>query len=246
MDSAAEAAMNGKRGKAVWTAAVVLMAVACVPLSDWMAAAGDGFGSSPSVLPTYTLYPTYTILPESTREITKLAVITNTPDPTPTKTDWKPTPVRYTPLPTADLTDLPENIIQGSMVSGVEPYEAVYLFNLLQKVAQDRDPRPLLEFFRFPLHQTGKCPGDVIENPEEFVRHFSTIMNETTRKNILQIKLEDVFLNWRGMALAANYRYDIWITAYLGGEGTYFVMESFLGYSIFWERVEADPDPATW
>jgi hypothetical protein len=194
--------------------------------------------------PTYSPYPTYTVQPASTKEVTRIVVVTKTQVPTPTKTDWRDPTVQYTPLPTVDLSDVPPEIIKRASVAGMKPNEVVYLFNMIQRVAKDRDPVPLLDFLRFPLKEWTKCPGDVIETQEEFILRFPSIMTESARANILKLKMEDIFLSWRGMALAANTPFDIWFLAYCtdGNCTTHFiVLEVFIKYSIFWEMVEGSP-----
>jgi len=224
---------------------ILLLIPSCIPLENIITKYVNETRSAWTVLPTYSPYPTYTIQPSFQKEITRIVVVSKTLVPTPTKTKWRPTTVWYTSVPTVDLTGIPHDIIDRASVAGLEPNEVVYIFNLLQKAAVDRDPNLLLDFLRFPLHQSGKCPGDVIETPEEYVKRFPFLMSETTRKNIIKMKIEDTFLSWRGMGLKANYPYDIWIIPYCGDtecKTTFIVLEKFLEYSIFWELVNGNPN----
>ncbi|MBN2244188.1 MAG: hypothetical protein JW793_15990 [Acidobacteria bacterium] len=226
----------------------ILIASACFSSGNTAVTMAEETKSAWTIPPTHSPYPTYTLQPEWIREITSIAIVSRTPVPTATKTDWREPTEYYTPLPTVDLAGVPDWIIQSASVAGMEPYEVVYLFNLIQRVARDRDPYPLLDFLRFPLKEVVKCPGDIIETPEEFVRRFPSLMTEAIRANILKQTIDEIFLSWRGMAMEGNTRYDIWLIPYCADqecETHYIVLITFLRYTVFWEMVGMTTTPAS-
>jgi hypothetical protein len=148
---------------------------------------------------------------------------------------------RHTSLPTINPSLIPPELIQAGKYSSITPEEAVYLFNLLQKSAKDRDPYLLLEYFHLPIHEPQRCPGDLITTSEDFVKRFPELMNESTRTKILSLKLSDIALGMDGMALAVNSRFDIWFVASCDSsscESKRIILTSFLGFVTYWDYWE--------
>jgi hypothetical protein len=92
-------------------------------------------------------------------------------------------PVRkITTLPTINENDIPQWIIDEAKSTDMTPSEIMYVYNAIRSAARDKNPYPLLDFLQFPLHKNGRCPGDVIETPEEFVNRFPEFLNDRTRE----------------------------------------------------------------
>jgi hypothetical protein len=201
-------------------------------------------GCYPSISNTITenlTTSTYTIK----RTFTPSKTLRNTPTLTDTGTRTK----YYTAFATVDISNVPSRIIGAGdkNFGGFSTNDIVYLINMLKKSAKDRDPYQLLDFMIFPMHKLGRCPGDVIETPSEFINRFSEFMTESTRTNILNFDWDDVWPKWSGLGIAINYRYDIWFTAYCTNDDCipphHIVAESFLGYGPYWDLVEGHPTP---
>ncbi len=119
------------------------------------------------------------------------SIIANvSPTKTPTKTlsiSTSPSPSLFpvrkaTNLPTINENDIPQWIIDESKSTSMTPSEILYVYNAIRSSARDENPYPLLDFLQFPLHQNGRCPGDVIETPDEFVDRFPEFLTDRTRE----------------------------------------------------------------
>jgi hypothetical protein len=156
-----------------------------------------------------------------------------------------------TQLPTVADEKIPQRVKDWAASAGMTPSEVVYIVNQIQSAARDYNPKLLIDFLLFPLHQEFRCPGDMIETPDEFVERFPELMDEKTRSGILNFMMEDLIINSYGVGLEfeiGDYTEVIWFSAYCNDTGCdnhHFVFITLLGYSInevTWGP-EYTPDP---
>jgi hypothetical protein len=84
---------------------------------------------------------------------------------------------------------------------GLTPEQLLSTFFLIRESLATGDARPLTPLMVFPVHQCGRCPGDVIETPEEFTDRYLEIVDEATRQGLIALRPEDIFISWRGARL---------------------------------------------
>ena len=76
---------------------------------------------------------------------------------TPTYTIYNSPTYKITPLPQVDLSDVPPYIIEQANNISVNPSDIAYLYNLIKRVAEKRDPYLLFDFLQLPLHEQNRC-----------------------------------------------------------------------------------------
>jgi hypothetical protein len=170
-----------------------------------------------------SLFPTITTINfTKTPNMTIVTQVINTPR------------VGYTDLPTIDPSIIPPELIEAGRYSDISPSEAIFLLNILKLSAKNRDPNLLLDYFLFPIHESGRCPGDIITTSNDFITRFPEIMSDSTRENILKVQISDILLGMDGMALEVNSKYDIWFVHY----DNRILLTSFLGFVTYWDYWE--------
>jgi hypothetical protein len=122
------------------------------------------------------------------------------------------------------------------------PEEVLSTLNLIKDALRTYDPLALLDLIQFPLQQCGRCPGDLIETPEEFVERFPALLDDTTRDGLLALPPEAVFISWRGVAMPVwdetHFDTPIWFEGFCDTadcDTTYVGITAFLGYCPFSE-----------
>jgi hypothetical protein len=182
---------------------------------------------------------------------TSTSTRTNTPSLTTSRTPTSretSTPTRYfSPLPTVDISNVPSEIIGIGDLFGFSASDVEYLLRLLRKVARNRDPYPLLDFIQFPIHVLQRCPGDVIENSDEFIERFPEFMDDTTRYNMMNLDWKDVFIKYDGMGIKVNTRFDVWFVptcSTIECVPPYHInLVRFFDYGTYRDMVEGNPTP---
>jgi hypothetical protein len=156
--------------------------------------------------------------------------------------------ILFTPLPTINPSNMPPGFQGTDSGLPFSKSEIVYLFNLLKKSFSNHDPLPLLEFLIFPLNESSRCPGDIIETPEEFIKRFPEITSRVTNAVISNMKPEKHILRQReylGFNIVSPF--DVWFTFYCsdkecGGSDTHhIIIHRFLGYSPYYDVIKGFP-----
>ncbi len=156
--------------------------------------------------------------------------------------------ILFTPLPTIDPSNMPPGFQGTDSGLPFSKSEIVYLFNLLKMSFTNHDPLPLLEFLIFPLNESSRCPGDIIETPEEFVERFPEITSRVTNEIINNMKPDNSIIRQReylGFEIVSPF--DVWFTFYCsntecGGSDTHhIIIHRFLDYSPYYDVIKGFP-----
>jgi hypothetical protein len=156
--------------------------------------------------------------------------------------------ILYTPLPTIDLSNMPPSFQGTDSGLPFSKSDVVYLFNVLKMSFTNHDPLPLLDFLIFPLNESNRCPGDIIETQEEFIERFPEITSRVTADVITKMKPENAIIRQReflGFNIVSPY--DVWFTFYCsstecGGKDTHhIIIHRFLDYSPYYDVIKGFP-----
>jgi hypothetical protein len=192
--------------------------------------------STPTVSQTILINPSASRLENSpTQTRTRFPTRTKAPKISRTSTSMFSPTFTATQLPTVADEKIPQRVKDWAASAGMTPSEVVYIVNQIQSAARDYNPKLLIDFLLFPLHQEFRCPGDMIETPDEFVERFPELMDEKTRSGILNFMMEDLIINSYGVGLEfeiGDYTEVIWFSAYCNDTGCdnhHFVFITLLG-----------------
>jgi hypothetical protein len=164
------------------------------------------------------------------------------------KPTYTQTEVKYTPLPTIDPSNMPPAFQGTDPGLPFSKSEIVYLYNLLKNSFANHDPLPLLDFLIFPLHESSRCPGDIIGTPEEFIDRFPEITSRATDKIITNMKPEKHIIrqrNYLGFTIVSPF--DVWFTFYCSStecgysDTHHIIIERFLDYSTYYDVIKGFP-----
>jgi len=184
----------------------------------------------------------FTLTNDPTHTLSRTSIPTKTK-----KATIKPTN-KYTSLPTIDPSSIPNYLLTSVSDWPYTASEIVYLFNLLKMSFTNHDPMLLLDFLQFPLKEVNRCPGDIIETPEEFIERFPEITNQVTKEVIENMKIENIILRQReylGFNIVSPY--DVWFAFYCsnnecGYSSTHhIILDRFFNYAPYYEVIEGFP-----
>lgn len=117
-----------------------------------------------------------------------------------------PTAVPPTPLPP---TSTPAFINPPGISAAAADFWLTVQQNI---IAGDRTA--VARVVQYPLHECNRLPGRVIADTTAFVAAYDDIVTDTIRTNIEAQTLEELFVNWQGIAAA---RGELWFSSYSNG-----------------------------
>jgi hypothetical protein len=158
-----------------------------------------------------------------------------------------------TPLPTIPEENIPQWINDAASGTGMTPSEIIYVYNIIKTAVRENNPRLIIDFIQFPLHENDRCPGDIIETPEEFINRFASIVDEITRNDIINFTTQSIVIKDQLVGLGVNKKqgdldyFDtlVWYGHECNSENCdegKIIFYRFMNYLTYWEMVVGYPE----